>query len=336
MQAPVKVLLRLFKLGCVSFLVLAALALYLLYLAVMPADPEGTRGAVVLEVPQGASAGQIARLLEEQKVVPSAFAFRLLVRYGGHGSAIRAGRYKLKPSDPPLRILEHLVRGDTLQRRVTFPEGLTVEGVAEILGREKVCSASEFLRLVRTKGRDFGDLFPANLEGYLFPDTYDFPWECSAREAARIMTGRFQEVVVPLWSSKAPLSLARSVILASLVEREAQVPSERPLIAGVYLNRLEDGMLLQCDATIQYALGRPKAVLTHRDLELDSPYNSYKHPGLPPGPICCPGQAALQAAMQPKKSDYLFYVRNDVKADGSHVFSRTFTEHQRAINQYQR
>lgn len=331
-----KLLLRLFKLGCLAFLVFAGAALYLLYTAITPADPEGTRKPVIVEVPQGASAGEIARSLEEQQLIPSAFAFKLLVRYGGKGSSIRAGHYKISPAETPLKILEQLVKGDVLQRKVTFPEGLTVDAVAAILQRNQVCDPKEFLRLARTRGTDFGEPFPANLEGYLFPDTYRFPWECSAEQAVRIMTDRFRELAMPLWSEKSPLSLRETVILASMIEREAQVSSERPIIAGVYLNRLDEGMLLQCDATVQYALGRQKAVLTHRDLELISPYNTYLNPGLPPGPICSPGKAAFEAAARPKRTEYLFYVRNDVKGDGSHVFTRDYSEHQRAIDRYQR
>lgn len=331
-----KFLLRLFKLGCLFFLIFAGAAFYFLYTAIMPADPEATRQPVIVEVPEGATAGEIAAMLEQQKLIPSAFAFKLLIRYGGNGASIRTGHYKISPSQAPLKILEQLVKGETLRRKVTFPEGLTLNQVAEIVGKSGVCPKDEFLKVARTGGQEFGEPFPANLEGYLFPDTYEFPWEASAKEVVKQMTDRFREVSLPLWSAKAPLSLRESVILASLVEGEAQVASERPVIAGVYLNRLAEGMLLQCDATVQYALGKPKAILLHRDLEIPSPYNTYLYPGLPPGPICNPGKAAFEAAVKPKRSEYLFYVRNDVKGDGSHVFTRDYSEHQRAIERYQR
>ena len=152
------------------------------------------------------------------------------------------------------------------------------------------------------------------------------------------MTDQFRSVVEPMIEKypNKPLSLKETVILASLVEREAQVASERPLIAGVYINRINKGMKLECDATVQFALGKQKAVLLYSDLEIASPYNTYRYPGLPPGPICSPGAASLEAAFNPKKSDYLFYVRNDVKNDGSHVFGRDFGEHQANIQKYQR
>ncbi len=331
-----KFLLRLFRVGCVAFLVCAGLAFYFLHTSLTPADPQGTRQAVLFEVPEGATAGRIAQDLEDKGLIRSALAFRALLRFGDRGASIRAGHYKLAASDTPVRILAHLVRGDTLQRRVTFPEGLVLAEMAAILKKSQVCDPEEFLRIARTRGRDFGPRFPPNLEGYLFPDTYTLPWECPAEEVVRVMTARFTQVVDQSWSPRSPLPLAQTVILASLVEREAQVRSERPIIAGVYLNRLDKGMLLQCDATVQYALGRQRQVLTYADLEIDSPYNTYRHPGLPPGPICSPGQAALEAAARPERTEYLFYVRNDVKGDGSHVFSRDYTEHQQAIDRHQR
>jgi UPF0755 protein len=149
---------------------------------------------------------------------------------------------------------------------------------------------------------------------------------------------RFQDQVVPLWSEHHPqhMTMFQMVTLASMVEREAVVPKERPHIAGVLLHRLKDGMPLQCDATIQYALGEQKAVLSLQDLKIDSPYNTYIHNGLPPGPIGNPGLSCLQAAMQPLKTADLFYVRNDVKNNGSHVFAKTYAEHEENIKKYQR
>jgi UPF0755 protein len=332
----VKLLLRLFRLGCLAFLIGAGFAFYFLHTALTPADPEGISKPLVVEIPEGASAAGIAQSLETNGLIRSALAFRILVRFGGQDGAIRAGHYTLSASENPVKILDHLVKGDTMQRRVTLPEGLTLVEVAGILEKNEVCPAQDFLEMARTRGKDFGPGFPENLEGYLFPDTYDLPWKCSTSEVLGILTSRFDEIFTPLWSEKAPLGRAETVVLASLVEREAQVQSERAVIAGVYLNRLAEGMLLQCDATVQYALGRQKSVLMHQDLKIDSPYNTYRHPGLPPGPICNPGRAALEAAVRPQRTEYLFYVRNDVKGDGSHVFSRNYTEHEKSIDRYQR
>jgi len=155
------------------------------------------------------------------------------------------------------------------------------------------------------------------------------------------MIGAFNDKVVPMYEKKKknlpyPLSLAQVVTLASLVEREAQLANERPIIATVYYNRLKKGMKLECDATIQYALGKPRHVLKYSDLRIKSPYNTYLHGGLPPGPIANPGLDSIKAVLEPERNDYLYYVRNDVKNDGSHVFSKTFNEHQAAIDKHQK
>jgi len=195
----VKLLLRLFRLGCLAFLVCAGFAFYFLHTALTPADPDGVRKPMVVEILEGTSARGIAESLETKGLIRSALAFRILVRFGGQEGAIRAGHYTLSASENPVKILDHLVKGDTLQRRVTFPEGLTLVEVAAILEKNAVCPAQEFLELARTGGKDLGPGFPENLEGYLFPDTYDLPWECPPSEVLRIMTSRFDEVFAPLW-----------------------------------------------------------------------------------------------------------------------------------------
>lgn len=331
-----KVLLHLFRLGCLLFLLVAAACLWLLWGAVVPAQTEGEADPVLVEIAPGATAREIAADLKSRGVIANDLAFRLLVRCSGKGREIRAGHYRISPSESPLKILERMVQGESLVRTVTIPEGLTLVEVAEILEEHDVVGADEFLRVARKRGKEFGAPFPENLEGYLFPDTYTFPWEVTAEEVVQRMVDRFRQVALPLWGEGAPLPLHQTVILASLVERETRIPQERPLVAGVYLNRLERDMPLQCDATVQYALGKPKEVLTFADLEVESPYNTYLHPGLPPGPIANPGEAAIRAAVQPQASDYLYYVLNDVKGDGSHVFSRTYAEHRDAIRRYQR
>ncbi|MBI3924891.1 MAG: endolytic transglycosylase MltG [Armatimonadetes bacterium] len=334
-----KLFLRLLKLGCLVFIVLSAIALWTLYTVLVPADPERKRQPEAVEITAGATGADVAAELEKRGLIRSAFGFRLLLRYRGQSTQLRSGYYEIDPSLPAIRIFEKLALGQTLTRKATFPEGLTKEQMAQILQESEVASGEDFLKLARNEGKEFGPQYPLDLEGYLFPDTYEFPWKCSAAQVVQAMLHQFETVAGPVWEkhkAKAPLALKETVILASMVEREAQVDSERPLIAGVYVNRLKAGMPLQCDATVQYALGKPKAVLQYKDLEVESPYNTYKYPGLPPGPICNPGIAALEAAMNPAPSDYLYYVRNDVKGDGSHVFSRTYGEHQQAIGKFQR
>lgn len=294
---------------------------------------------VVVKIQEGMAGAEVADMLEEKQLIRSALALRLVMKLHESDFSIKKGEYQVDPSKSPLVILKELSVAQPLSRGATFPEGVTLKQVCQILGREQVVDAKKFEKLVTEKGSTIDKSFPTNLEGYLFPDTYEFAWEPTPEDVARQMTGQFKKVTGPLWAKhkkKAPLSFRETVILASLVEREAQVPSERPLIAGVYINRIKKGWKLECDATIQYALGEQKKVLTYADLELDSPYNTYKHQGLPPGPIANPGQSSLEAAMNPEPSPYFFYVRNDLKNDGSHVFSRTFEEHNDAIRKYQR
>lgn len=333
---------KFFKILGILLLVLVILALaaagtaYHYYTdALKPADPDGKSESQIIEIKQGMYAGEIAQMLEDKKLIKSALAFRIMMRLDEKGGDIKTGHFKISPQDTPDKILDILIKGDTLKKKITFPEGLTLEQTIALVKEKNVCDAAKFRELVTYEGKAFGN-FPARLEGYLLPDTYEIPWVCSANELVTIMTSRFDELARPIWNEKSPLPFSDTIVLASLVEREAQVASERPLIAGVYVNRLRDKMLLECDATIQYALGKQKEILLYSDLKIDSPYNTYKYPGLPPGPICCPGTAAIEAACHPKSSPYYYYVRNDVKGDGSHVFSKNFAEHNRAIAKYQR
>lgn len=332
-----KGLLKLVRFGCLVFLLVAAAFMWWFSRVFSPMSGESRK--VVIQIPEGATGGEVAQMLEEKKLIRSAFALRMVMKLRESDLSVKKGEYQVDPSKSPLAILKDLSVAQPLSRKATFPEGVTLKQVCAILGQAEVVDPKKFEQLVSRKGSSVDKTLPNNLEGYLFPDTYEFAWEPTPEEVARQMTDQFHKVVDPLWAKhkkKAPLSLKQTVILASLVEREAQVPSERPLIAGVYINRIKKGMRLECDATIQYALGEQKKILTYDDLKLDSPYNTYQHDGLPPGPIANPGASSLEAAMNPEPSQYLYYVRNDVKNDGSHVFSRTFEEHNDAIRRYQR
>lgn len=293
---------------------------------------------VVYHVAPGSTGHSVAADLENKKLITNGLAFRLLLSYYERkkGASLRAGYFLVDPKKDIKGVLDDLLNGDTITKRATIPEGYVKKQVAVALEEQDIVKADEFWDALNTVKP--GWEFPQDLEGYLFPSTYDFPYECTGEQAVKLMTDQFRSVVEPMLEKypKHPLSLKESVILASLVEREAQVPSERPLIAGVYINRIKRGMKLECDATVQFALGKQKEVLLYSDLEISSPYNTYRYLGLPPGPICSPGAASLEAAFSPKKSDYLFYVRNDVKNDGSHVFGRDFQEHNANIAKYQK
>jgi UPF0755 protein len=222
---------------------------------------------------------------------------------------------------------------------ITVPEGATVACIGDLLERRGILSAREFSHFcLDNKEISIDGSIPLSLEGFLYPDTYQLPYRLNAEVVARAMTARFEEVIIPLYQASPEgkkNGLSTVVVIASLVEREARLDRERPVIAAVYYNRLKRGMPLQCDATIQYILGATKPVLGYEDLKIPSPYNTYLHPGLPPGPIGNPGAPSIRAALQPGKDRYLYYVADEKKGDGSHIFSYTYEEHKKAIRDYQ-
>jgi UPF0755 protein len=290
-------------------------------------------------VPPGAGADSIGRQLQELGLVRHPLVFRALVMLRGKGGSLKAGTYEL---DGPLsleQIADLIARGEVVRRDVTFPEGWVIEDMAE-LAETKGISAAEFIAAARDPSliRDL-DPLAGDLEGYLFPDTYDLPGGPNrGANLVQKMVQRFREVVVPLQADLAAqdLNLRQVVTLASVVERETGRPEERPRIAAVFRNRLLRKMALQTDPTVIYALrkaGRWDGNIRKKDLDLDSPYNTYKYPGLPPGPIASPGREAILAALHPADSKDLYFVSRN---DGSHQFSETLTEHERAVDRYQR
>jgi UPF0755 protein len=296
--------------------------------------PAGEGDPVVVRVPPGADAGQVAELLYRHGLIRSRLAFRVRARWRGLAGKLQAGEYRLRPAEGVDRLLDRLASGDVVRYRVTIPEGYTAVQIADLLHRLGLVDRGAFLREVRNapahripemEGDD-----PSSLEGYLFPDTYEFPRGLPARAVVATMVARFRDATRDLWALPRPLGLSphEVVTVASLVEREARHDGERARIAGVLYNRLRRGMPLQVDATVLYALGRHKDRVLYADLEVPSPYNTYRRPGLPPGPIASPGLRSLRAALQPEQHDFLYYV---ARPDGTHVFSRTLAEHERAV-----
>lgn len=279
----------------------------------------------------------VAHRLKKAGVIRSALAFRMLAKTSaslGKCPAPKAGFYDLSPSMSSEEILQRICAGKVARRKVTFPEGFTVRQMAERIEEELKLSADDFMAAAtgaRVKRAVSFPLPKGPLEGYLFPATYSFPVGEKSELLASEMVAAFNDRFAAPYSAdirKSKFSVHELVTLASLVEREARVPSERPLIAGVMVNRLQKKMRLQVDATVQYALGKHKSRLLYRDLKVDSPYNTYLHAGLPPGPICNPGLDCLKAALRPAKTPYLFYV---ARANGSHVFTKTYQEHLGAV-----
>jgi UPF0755 protein len=318
---------------------------------VAPAEPVAAGEATAFVVQQGETTGSIAERLTQSGLVPHAALFRFWVQWKGAEGRLQAGEYRLRQGMSMDEIIDAMLTARARDVAVTFVEGRRLEEYAEILQQADVgIEGQRFLELAK-RGNfayDFLESKPpgATLEGYLFPDTYRvIPGKTTAEELIHQMLKRFGETMPPQVREQAQkntgLNVHQTVILASIVEREAQVRGERNRIAAVYTNRLRDRECLCADATIQYGIGKapewwPVLRQQARTIEPQNPFNTYTNPGLPPGPIASPGASALQAASDPEKTAYKYYVRNDVQNDGSHVFALTLAEHEQNIARYQR
>jgi UPF0755 protein len=279
---------------------------------------------------------RVATSLQQRKLIPSALTLRAYGRLTGKGAKLKIGEYEITNGMTPIAIVDLLISGRAKAYWVTVPEGKWVSEIGGFLAPRWPDAARSFAAaagdLAHWK-REMPFLEGDSLEGYLFPDTYLFNKTASARDMIDAMLKACQSKCWAAYQASPPAdgrSFREVLILASLVEAEAKVPDERPVIAGVYCNRLRQGMKLECDATILYAKGERLRRVLYRDLEVNSPYNTYQRAGLPPGPIGNPGLSSFQAALHPSEVPYLYYV---ARGDGTHVFSRTFDEHQRAIRE---
>lgn len=314
----------------VSFLCLIVLGAFILLL---PAAPQSKARDIVVNIPPQSSAGQVAQILQQHDIVRSALAFSLLARWQDRDGQIKAGEYKLNNGLSASEILIELVDGRTTVQTFTIPEGFTTAQIADLLAGKGLINRERFYRSVACEDYPYAFIrgLPQDerrLEGYLFPDTYHVTRGISESAIIKLMLDRFAQEIAALdyatLAREAGLTLHQAVTIASLVEREAKIEHEKPLIAGVIHNRLSSSMLLQVDATVQYALGGHKAKIYYKDLEVDSPYNTYRTQGLPPGPIAMPGRTSLLAAVQPVVTGDFYYV---ARPDGTHAFARTLAEH---------
>ena len=284
-------------------------------------------------IPKGASIDAIAAILEHEGLVGNTRLFVLAARVLGYDRNLQAGRFTLPVGSSTYRILHQLAKGMSAEDMVTVPEGLRVEQVADILYRGAKIDPVRFLALAEDSAfvRSLG--IPASrMEGYLYPETYPFYPLLTPQEVLRVMAERSLKVLgeeMALPGAKMGLTLHQIVTLASIVEAEAQVPSERPRIAAVFYNRMRRGMMLQSDPTVSYAMGVWRGHIYYRDLDVKSPYNTYRNRGLPPGPICSAGRGAFHAILFPLPDSTEFYFV--ARGDGTHIFSRTWEEHLRAI-----
>lgn len=327
-----------------AILIIAASGLYIfLNRAIMPADAEAVDTVVSVDIPQGASTERISSILEEAGVINYPLIFRLYARYRGLDGNFVAGSYQLSPSMSMLEIMEKLNTGDVYLDTywVTVIEGSTVEQIARQLAEKTRVCKDTFLSLAVKPSQDILDSFPflkeidANrvdylLEGYLFPDTYEIETGAVEETIIKIFLRRMENVFneeLKQRSTDLGLSMHKTLTLASIVEKEAGVGYERERIAGVFHNRLERGWVLGSCATVNYVLGVSKEVLSSEDTDVESPYNTYLHGGLPPGPIAAPGETAIRAALYPEENDYLYF---NSRGDGSgrSFFSRTGAEHE--------
>lgn len=284
----------------------------------------------LFRVRPGDSARAVGERLAEAGLARNARAFRLRARQTGR--VPRAGAYVVSPAMSIDELQELFASGRTAERKVTFPEGFGLRQCAERAEKAEICSAQAYLAAATgaaPEAAGLGLAKRATLEGYLFPDTYIVEPPTTAEALVAMQLKRFDEVWRDIDGDRLLAGRTRHqvVTMASLIEREARGDDERARIAGVIANRLRRGMRLQIDATVLYALGRHKQRVLYSDLRVDSPYNTYRVKGLPPGPICCPGKPSLVAALRPERHDYLFYV---LGAGNKHVFTRTDAEHNRA------
>jgi UPF0755 protein len=289
-------------------------------------------------IQRGATTSDIARQLQSEGVINSALGFRLLARLKRLETDVQAGEYRFSPHLSENDVLERLTtRGSQVAVWVTIPEGFTAREVAATLAQHGLGDEGSLVEYFLRTSLDLGrGARSANLEGYLFPDTYLMPLATTPSALARIMTDHFKEELPKnAWAraKRLHLTVPQIVTLASLIEREAKVDDERRLMAGVYYNRLGKRMPLEVDATIEYTFAHHKDVITRADLARKTPYNTYLYLGLPPTPIANPGRPSILAAFDPQKSEYLYYV---YKGKGRHAFARTLAEHNANVQRYEK
>ena len=292
-----------------------------------------------VELPAGAGASEIRQRLVDAGVVRDAMTLRLALRWTGASRDLQAGEYRFDRPMTAIEVVNKIARGDVYGQRITFPEGLTIQEMAQVYESRGLGRARDFVEAARNRAliQDLDPMAP-DLEGYLFPDTYTVGRTAVATQLIESMVAGFRAAYpgdAPQPAGEPPLTTRQLVTLASLVEKETAKPEERPVVSAVYRNRLRIGMPMQADPTVIYALqktGKYDGNIRKDDLSINSPYNTYQNRGLPPGPIASPGKAALEAAFRPADVGFLYFVSRN---DGSHVFATTLTEHNRNVAEFQ-
>lgn len=309
-------------------------AVIVLAFLVIACGGKSSPGVARATIPPRATLRVAAESLSRAGLIRSPMMFRYYAKFRGGERSIRAGTYELRKDLGYRGILDALSGGKGLVKSVTIPEGYSVSQVVRAVSAKlQVPPESVEVAVRDTAWRRRLDVPAASLDGYLFPDTYTVPEGATARQLVGLMVKRFEQVWKPEWTARLDtIGLTRNDVLtlASIVEKEARLPPERPVIAGVYMNRLRQGMLLQADPTVQYALPAHQTRLLYKHLRVKSPYNTYMNKGLPPGPIASPGRASIEAALYPAQVPYRYFV---AFPDGHHEFRATIAQHEAAVRE---
>ncbi|HWR61172.1 MAG TPA: endolytic transglycosylase MltG [Clostridia bacterium] len=331
------------KINIFRFMIFCLLLLtasgYFYYGSGLKAVSKDTAAEKQIVIPKGSSLKSVADILEKENIIKSSLVFELYCKLNGKSDSIKAGKYSISSSMKVPEIVEVIVTGKAIVDTVKFtiPEGYKLDQIVEKLSSLGVVSREEIESALDAKKYRYGFISQIpdrekKLEGYLFPDTYEIYKDTTAEAIVDKLLGRFDEIFTGEYRSRAEeldMTLDQVVVLASIIEREAKLDNERKTISAVFHNRLDKNMMLQSCATVQYLFKEQKEVLTYKDLEIQSPYNTYINAGLPPGPIASPGLKSIEAALYPEDTDYLYFVARD---DGSHIFTKTYSEHINAQN----
>ncbi len=287
--------------------------------------PPLLKKAQLVEIPEGVNASEVAKLLEEKRVIKKAKWFLFWTKKYNNQKKIKAGIYEFSGRTPLKKVILKLVKGEVTLVKLSIPEGYTIREIGAVIEKKNLAKKEDFIKYANEK----------KLEGFLFPDTYFFPHKVSVEAIASTMLTRFKDVFEDVYgeniTDKNFTKVKEIITVASILEKEAKSKNEREIIAGIIYKRLQRNIPIQSCATVIYLLEKPKARLSYKDLKIKSEYNTYLHRGLPPGPISNPGKVSIQAAIKPRKTDYLFFVS---KGNGNNHFSKTYPEHQQAINLY--
>ena len=325
----------------ITIVLLILLAVGYVYIQIGPYN-KNSKKDILVEIPNGATLTKVSSILEENKLIKNKVLFKVVSKFKEDNNGVKAGKYLLSQKYSNSEILDVLISGKTYNDgiKVTIPEGSTYKEVIKYLTNKKIGKAEVYEELINNP-KEFYDKYKfldekdiTTLEGFLYPDTYYFEKDMSEKDVISAMLKRFSEVYTPELKEKQKkmgLTLQQVINMASIIEKEAVKDVDRPKIAGVFYNRLEIGMPLQSDATIQYIFDERKHIVSYSDLKIDSPYNSYLNKGLPPTPISNPGIKSIEAALEPEDNDYLYFVAT---VDGGNNYSKTYDEHLKYVKEY--